>query len=227
MTLNFIDIGKINMTKKFYIYLLVFLAIVSASTFSGSELARYNPLKLEPLVKELTLHFVPNEKESRANSPLLIVEKSFIDFRNAIGKKESNNNYKSVSKYGYLGKYQFSKYTIKMYGVENIDTFLASPELQEKVFKAYVAENKWYLKDEIQQYVGKNMNGTLITESGIIAASHLAGPENVKVYLHNNGNIRFQDNFGTSIRHFMKRFGGYNTAVIEAKENPTIDYYTK
>ncbi|HEX5742641.1 MAG TPA: peptidoglycan-binding protein LysM, partial [Flavobacteriaceae bacterium] len=162
------------MTKKFYIYLLVFLAIVSASTFSGRELVRYNPLKLEPLVKELTLHFVPNEHETKNNTTILHVEKSFIDFRNAIGKKESNNNYKSVSKYGYLGKYQFSKYTLKIYGVENIDEFLASPELQEKVFKAYVAENKWYLRNEISHYVGKKINGTLISESGIIAASHLA-----------------------------------------------------
>ncbi|MCM2302097.1 MAG: peptidoglycan-binding protein LysM [Flavobacteriaceae bacterium] len=215
------------MTKKFYIYLLVFLAIVSASTFSGRELVRYNPLKLEPLVKELTLHFVPNEHETKNNTTILHVEKSFIDFRNAIGKKESNNNYKSVSKYGYLGKYQFSKYTLKIYGVENIDEFLASPELQEKVFKAYVAENKWYLRNEISHYVGKKINGTLISESGIIAASHLAGPENVKVYLQNNGNIRFQDNFGTSIRHFIKQFGGYNISVIEAERNPSIDYYSE
>lgn len=204
---------------------MVFLAIVSASTFSGSELALYNPLKLEPLVKEFTLHFVPNETETNINSSLLIVEKSFIDFRNAVGKKESNNNYKAVSKYGYLGKYQFSKYTIKMYGVENIEEFLASSELQEKVFKAYVAENKWYLRNEIKRYAGKKINGTIITESGIIAAAHLAGPENVKAYLQNNGNIRFQDNFGTGIRHFMKHFGGYNIAVINANENPSIDFY--
>ena len=206
---------------------MVFFAIVSASTFSGRELVRYNPLKLEPLVKEFTLHFVPNENETKININILHVEKSFIDFRNAIGKKESNNNYKSVSKYGYLGKYQFSKYTLKNYGVENIDEFLASPELQEKVFKAYVAENKWYLRNEIKRYVGKTINGTIISESGIIAASHLAGPENVKVYLQNNGNIRFQDNFGTSIRHFIKRFGGYNISVIEAEQNPSIDYYSE
>lgn len=212
------------MTKKFYTYLLVLLAIVFASTFSGHELVRYNPLKLEPLVKEFTLHFVPNEKET-VNTSMLHVEKSFIDFRNALGKKESNNNYKSVSKYGYLGKYQFSKYTLKNYGVENIDKFLASAALQEKVFKAYVAENKWYLRNEIKRYKGKKINGTIITESGIIAAAHLAGPENVKDYLQNNGNIRFQDNFGTSIKHFIKYFGGYDISVIEADQNPSIDYY--
>ncbi|MDP2088967.1 MAG: peptidoglycan-binding protein LysM [Flavobacteriaceae bacterium] len=215
------------MTKKFFIYLLVFLAIVSASTFSGRELARFSPLKLEPLVKEFTLHSVPNETESNVNSSMLLVGKSFVDFRNAIGKKESNNNYKSVSKYGYLGKYQFSKYTIRIYGVDNTDDFLSSPELQEKVFKAYVAANKWFLKKEIKHYVGKKINGTLITESGIIAAAHLAGPANVKNYLINNGNIRFQDNFGTSIRHFIKRFEGYDTSVIDAEKNSSIDFYTE
>lgn len=215
------------MTKKFFICLLVFLAIVSATTFSGRELARYNPLKLEPLVKEIKLHFVPNEAESTTNSSVLLIGKSFIDFRNALGKKESNNNYKAVSHYGYLGKYQFSKYTLRLYGVNDIDLFLNSPELQEKVFKAYVAANKWVLKKEIKYYVGKTMNGTKVTESGILAAAHLAGPTNVKNYLQNNGNIRFQDNFGTSIRHFIKRFEGYDISNIKAEENPSIDFYTE
>jgi hypothetical protein len=205
----------------------VFLAIVTASTFSGREIARYNPLKLEPLIKEFTLHFVPNKIESNKNSSMLLVEKSFIDFGNAIGKKESDNNYKVVSKYGYLGKYQFSKNAIKIYGVHNIDEFLNSPELQEKVFKANIAANKWVLKKEIKRYVGKTINNTLITESGILAAAHLAGPGNVKKYLQNNGNIRFQDNFGTSIKHFIKRFKGYDTSIIDPEENPTIDIYTE
>lgn len=215
------------MTKKFFIYLLVFLAILTASTFSGREITRFNPLKLEPLVKEFTTHFVPNKKESNTNTSMLLVEKSFIDFGNAIGKKESNNNYKIVSKYGYLGKYQFSKYVINVYGVDNVEAFLNSPELQEKVFKANIAANKWELKKEIKRYVGKTINGTLITESGILAAAHLAGPGNVRSYLQNNGNIRFQDNFGTSIKHFMKRFKGYDTAIIDAVENPIIEFYTE
>ena len=215
------------MTKRFYIYLLIFLAIISASTFSGRELSRFNSLKLEPLVEVLTLNFVPNETESDKKSSMLLVGKSFIDFGNAVGLKESNNNYKAVSKYGYLGKYQFGKSTLKIYGIHDIVEFINTPELQEKVFKAYVASNKWTLKNEINRYVGKTMNGTIITESGILASAHLAGPLNVKVYLRNNGNIRFQDNFGTSIRHFMKRFGGYDTSVIDAEKNPSLDNYTE
>ncbi len=215
------------MTKKFNIYLLVFLAIIFASTFSGSEIARFNPLKLEPIVKKFTLNFVPNELEANKNSSMLLVSKSFIDFRNAIGHKESRNNYKSVSRYGYLGKYQFSKYTLRNFGIYDIDEFLNSPELQEKAFKANVAMNKWDLKNEIKRYVGKTMNGTVITESGILAAAHLAGPLNVKIYLQNYGKIRFQDKFGTSIHHFIKRFKNYDTSVITAEKNPTVDYFTK
>lgn len=215
------------MTKKLFLYSLVFLAIVSASTFSGSEIARYNPLKLVPLTEVLTHYIVPNKEETTSNTSILITEKSFVDFRNAIGKKESNNNYKVVSKYGYLGKYQFSKYAIKTYGINDAEVFLNSPELQEKVFKAYVAYNKWFLKKELKRYVGKKMNGILITESGVLAAAHLAGPVNVKNYLINNGNIRYQDNFGTSIKHFIKRFKGYDTSIIEPEEHPSIDFYTE
>jgi hypothetical protein len=215
------------MTKRFYIYLLIFLAIISASTFSGRELTRFNTLKLDHFTDVLTLNFVPNESEHVVKASMLLVGKSFIDFGNAVGLKESNNNYKAVSKYGYLGKYQFGKATLKIYGIHDTEEFINSPELQEKVFKAYVATNKWHLKDEIRRYSGKTMNGTLITESGILASAHLAGALNVKVYLQNHGNIRFQDNFGTSIRHFMKRFGGYDTSVVDAEKNPSIENYTE
>jgi len=210
------------MTKKFYIFLL-FLAIVTVSTFSGRELSRINNLKLEPLVEVITLNFVPNETEISQHQSKLMVGKSYIDFGNALGLKESKNNYSAVSKYGYLGKYQFSKFTIKLLGVDDPKSFLESPELQEKVFNAYVAANKYVLRKEIDKFVGKTMNGTKITESGILAAAHLAGPSNVKTYLTNNGNIRFQDKFGSSIRHFMKQFGGYDTTIIEAKKNPKVE----
>lgn len=211
------------MTKKFYIFLL-FLAIVTVSTFSGRELSRINSLKLEPIVEVIKMNFVPNETETSLHQSKLMVGKTYIDFGNALGFKESKNNYNAVSKYGYLGKYQFSKYTIRLLGVDDSDAFLESPELQEKVFNAYVAANKYDLRKEIDKYVGRIINGTKITESGIIAAAHLAGPSNVKTYLFNNGNIRFQDKFGSSIRHFMKFFGGYDTSIIDAKQNPKVEF---
>ena len=131
-------------------------------------------------------------------------------------------DYFVVNAYGYLGKYQFGIHTLSFLGVHNPESFLASPLLQESVFKAYTARNKWVLKWDIKRYTGKKMNGVLITESGILAAAHLAGPGNVKKYLRSGGAHQFSDAFGTSIRYYLKKFSGYDTTLIKAQKNPKI-----
>ena len=54
-----------------------------------------------------------------------------------------------------------------------------------------------------------------MTESGILAAAHLAGPGSVKKYLRSYGAIGFTDAYGTNIREYMKKFSGYDTSFIE------------
>ena len=49
---------------------------------------------------------------------------SFIDFKEALAVKESDGDYKSVNSYGYMGKYQFGKGTLKYIGLKNIKDFL-------------------------------------------------------------------------------------------------------
>ena len=148
--------------------------------------------------------------------------KSYMGFREALAFKESQGDYFVVNAYGYLGKYQFGIHTLSFLGVHNPESFLASPLLQESVFKAYTARNKWVLKWDIKRYTGKKMNGVLITESGILAAAHLAGPGNVKKYLRSGGVYQFSDAFGTSIRYYLKKFSGYDTTLIKAQKNPKI-----
>jgi hypothetical protein len=58
------------------------------------------------------------------------------------------------------------------------------------------------------------VNGIKITESGILAAAHLAGPGNVKKFLRSNGTRSFNDGFGTSIKHYFKKFAGYDTSFV-------------
>ena len=60
------------------------------------------------------------------------------------------------------------------------------------------------------------MNGVEVTESGILAAAHLAGPGAVKEYLRSGGVSGFEDAFGTTIRYYMKRFAGYDTSYVIA-----------
>ena len=142
------------------------------------------------------------------------LDKSFIGFKEALAFKESRGNYFSVNTYGYLGKYQFGKNTLKLIGVYNTSKFLKDPELQEKAFIANSSRNKWILRRDIKRFVGKHIDGVLVTESGVLAAAHLAGPGSVKKYLRSYGAIGFADAYGTTIRNYMKKFSGYDTSFV-------------
>ncbi len=150
---------------------------------------------------------------NKSYSPYL--GKSFVGFKEALAFKESRGDYFTVNSFGYLGKYQFGKETLKLIGVYDSDQFLNNPELQEKAFIANAERNKWILRRDIRNFVGKKINGILITESGILAAAHLAGAGSVKNYLRSSGTDVFADAFGTTIEYYMKKFSGYDTSFLK------------
>lgn len=148
--------------------------------------------------------------------------KSFVGFKEALAFKESRGDYFTVNTYGYLGKYQFGKGTLELIGIYNPKTFLTNPELQEKAFIANAARNKWILRRDIKRFVGKRIDGVLVTESGILAAAHLAGPGSVKKYLRSYGAIGFTDAYGTNIRSYMRKFSGYDTSFIKPNRKAKV-----
>ncbi len=121
-----------------------------------------------------------------------------------------------------MGKYQFGSKALRAIGVKNDKEFLKDPALQEKAFIALLSINKWILRHEIKRYEGKIINGVEVTESGILAAEHLGGAGSVKNFFRNKGNKHFRDAYGTSLRSYMKAFGGYDLSYIEADSNATI-----
>ena len=121
---------------------------------------------------------------------------------------------------GYLGKYQFGASTLKLIGIYNPSEFLNNPKLQEKAFLANAKRNKWILRRDIKRFVGHKVNGTIVTESGILAAAHLAGPGNVKRYLRSYGAIGFTDAFGTEIESYIRNFSSYDTSFIVPNRRP-------
>ncbi len=167
---------------------------------------------------------VPSEKEIspiiKSNIPF--VGKSFNGFKESLAFKESGGRYDIVSSLGYLGKYQFGKSTLERFNIRDTQLFLDSPKIQEDAFIALCSLNKWILRNEIKKKVGEKINGVEITESGILAAAHLAGSGNIKRYLRSNGQYRFKDAFGSSMQHYLKKFGGYDTSFIEADRNPKV-----
>jgi hypothetical protein len=210
------------MIKKWYFY--SGLTIIIAFLSSG-----FKPFNLETtpwfLVHETdgSPYLFPSEQQNdytKLNIPF--TGNFFIGFKEAIGYRESESKYKKVNSLGYLGKYQFGIETLKSVGIHNSSAFLNSPEMQEKAFIALLAQNKWELKKEIEKYKGTILNGIYITESGILAAAHLGGPGTVRKFFKNKGKRSFRDAYGTSIRSYMKSFGGYDTSFIVADSNATI-----
>jgi len=175
-------------------------------------------------VKEPTLVLLPKNENCSTkftvNPPFVGTE--YVGFKEALAFKESQGNYFVTNTYGYLGKYQFGINTLALVGVNDGNLFLNSPRLQEKVFKVNISRNKWILRRDIKRYAGVNMRGIQITESGILAAAHLAGPGNIKKYLRSHGLNDVIDGYGTSISHYLKKFAGYDISMIKAARNPRI-----
>lgn len=148
--------------------------------------------------------------------------KSYIGFKEGIAFKESRGKYSIVNSLGYMGKYQFGSNTLASLKIKDTTHFLNSSKIQEKAFLEHVSRNKWLLKDEIEQYSGKTIRGVVITESGILAAAHLAGVGSIKKFLHTNGKIRAKDAYGTKIEYYLRDFADYDLSMIDAKQYPKM-----
>lgn len=147
---------------------------------------------------------------------------SYNGFKEALAFKESQGNYFITNAFGYLGKYQFGIGTLELLGVYNATLFLNDPILQEKVFHTNLSRNKWILRRDIERFVGQEINGQEITESGILAAAHLAGAGNVKKYLRSYGQLNVDDDFGSTVSYYIKKFSGYDISHITPVRNPKI-----
>ena len=161
---------------------------------------------------------LPNETEEVpfVFNPTPLTGKNYTGFKEALAFKESQGKFNVVNKFGYLGKYQFGKKTLKRFKIYNAKNFLENPKLQEKAFVALCKVNKWILRKDIKRFVGKRINNITVTESGILASAHLAGAGSVKKYLRSYGEYEFKDGFGTSIDLYLKKFAGYNVSNIKA-----------
>lgn len=213
------------MIKKwtYFLGLALFITIVSSGfrTTPPKEFGKIEGFHLaDDEISNYTVATADETVKAHFNFPY--TGKSYIGFKQAVAIKESQGLYKLVNPYGYMGKYQFGKSTLRVLGIYNTKDFLNNPALQEKAFRALLSKNKWELRKEIWRFEGKVISGTTITESGLLAAAHLAGANSVKNFLWSNGRKGFRDGFGTSIKSYIKRFGGYDTSTIIAHPQPKV-----
>jgi hypothetical protein len=206
-------------------WIMIVCPLIVMFVLSGFGLSPFKVSVPEPLkVKEPTSVLFPKNKASLIEIEFMppYAGTEFTGFKEALAFKESKGNYFAVNTFGYLGKYQFGMSTLELMGVYSDQQFLGDPVLQERVFQVNVARNKWILRRDIKRFVGKRIRGIEITESGMLAAAHLAGAGNVKRYLRSFGKRDVMDDYGTNIAHYIKEFSGYDISSIEAIKNPRI-----
>jgi hypothetical protein len=211
--------------RKIIVFLSLLLLVIFSSAFSEDKNYSNTTTNFTKVISSApkAISSVPTEEESDLlNYNIPFIGKSYNGFREAVAFKESQGRYYIVNTLGYLGKYQFGKSTLNRLKIYNTQLFLNSPELQEDAFLALCSLNKWILRKDIKRSVGKRINGVEITESGILAAAHLAGAGNVKKYLRSYGKNTFKDAYGSSLQHYIKMFSGYDTSFIEANRKPKV-----
>ncbi|MFD2890913.1 peptidoglycan-binding protein LysM [Flavobacterium chuncheonense] len=210
--------------KGSYLLGLTILVMLVSTGFNSLEIEKLEGFHLND--NEVYQYNFPSTDENIIEEQLDVnvpyVGKTFVGFREAIAFRESRGMLNLVNPYGYMGKYQFGRSTLRTLGIYDFNTFLQNSVWQEKAFKALIARNKWELRREIAKYSGRVINGVEITESGLLAAAHLGGAGSVKKYLRSNGMEGFKDGFGTSLRSYIKKFGGYDVSHIKADKNAKV-----
>ncbi|MDA9057251.1 peptidoglycan-binding protein LysM [Flavobacteriaceae bacterium] len=220
--------NKIDMNLRYSFYFIVplFMAGLLLMLFSTQSKIDYNDYAVTNQVFDYNLYQKKSSHKTEEDSlNILFLGNSYVAFKEAIAFKESQGNYAAVNTLGYLGKYQFGVTTLDLLGIKNPALFLKNPALQEKAFLANAKRNKWVLRRDIKRFVGKKIDGIRITESGILAAAHLAGPGSVKLFLRSYGVLDFTDAYGTDIPSYMRKFSGYDTAFITPLKKSRVNLF--
>jgi len=157
--------------------------------------------------------------------------KDLKEFLHKLAFKESTNTWDTVRYVkrkrdnktipAYVGKYQFGNIAFRDIDSDvRVDDFAKNPSIwteaqQDKDIMKLLDNNRHYLRKKIgfkgyHHYLGKTINGIKITESGVLAASHLVGYKNVKKFLRSDGEKDYADGNGTKCSYYMKEFSGYN-----------------
>ena len=188
------------------------LLTVSVSLLSTFVMAftMYSREEVEPIEEPPSRPLALIETTPKIEAPKVeLVIKNHNQFLEDLGMRESSGNYKAVNQFGYLGKYQFGRKTLNALGYKYITNreFLANGSIQEEAMYALLTHNRKILRKTINKYSGKTINGIYVTESGILAAAHLAGPGNVKKFFRKGR--EFKDGNGTKMTSYMAKFSMY------------------
>jgi hypothetical protein len=143
-------------------------------------------------------------------------DKEFSRFIDRLKQKESGDDWTRINQIGCIGSFQFTQETLRFLGYAGItpERFKQDPGIfpyqeQLRALKALIRTNEQQL-GKYMGFIGKTVNGTMITRAGIIAGAHLGGIVGVMMYLSSGGHINNKDINSTSIQDYIREFQGYN-----------------
>lgn len=179
---------------------------------------------------------------------------TYQDFLSALGQSESSNRYDYVNPMGYAGRYQAGESALRMTGyyqwdgtsavdwnggwtdkarvegVNSLEDFLANHAFQDKVVTDYYKYlwNTNFEGSNLKEFIGQTIAGIKITESGLLAGSHLVGANNVELFLRSSGTQVPTDPWATPVAEYITKFGGYDvnpvtgTTTTPSVQTPTV-----
>lgn len=167
-----------------------------------------------------------------------------LGFKESSSIPGGDQNYDVENRFGFIGKYQFGEaalFDLGYYGIDNSDSnlfkndwignwsgkdsinskqdYLTSGVVQETIIRDWHAL-LWKRINflELDKYAGQILNGSQITISGMLAASHLIGVGSqssdiagLKGYLLSGAVFSPEDGNGTTANEFMTVFEGFQT----------------
>ena len=123
---------------------------------------------------------------------------TYDQFFDALGQRESSDNYQAVNTLGFLGRYQMGELALEDVGYYTADgtanndwqpahftgkdgvnskaDFLNSPAAQDHAIELYM-EKQWSYMADLWKYEGQTINGIKITVSGMLGGAHLVGQD--------------------------------------------------
>lgn len=135
----------------------------------------------------------------------------YHSFLKALGKRESGNKYDNDRNMPYWGYYQIGPMVRKTLHVSvSWQEFKQDSIYQDSLmYKNLIYNKERITKEYFNYFIGKEINGIVITYSGILASAHIGGGGGVRKYLYSNGRYNPKDRLNTSIADYMKLFAGY------------------
>ena len=195
-----------------------------AMALYGSTVTEDDLLKEFPSEKNIILKIEPVDIKTIEIDEVIpsVIERKTLDiFLKDLAMRESSGKWDTINNLGYIGLYQFGDIALKDVGIDDKVTTtkfkenpnIFPPEMQTRAMIDLLKNNKHYTR-RVYDKIGETYNGVEVTESGILAASHLVGAKSVRKYLKSKGKINEKDGNGISVKDYMEKFSGYDLSEL-------------